>query len=391
MIPSVSSRYGGPVAALKAMASGLAAEGVSVVVATTDADSGAARLDVPVGTPVTSDAVYYHFKRTAQLYNVSLGLLGWLRKHVAEFDVVHIHALFTWSSTVAAFEAKRQRVPYVVRPLGVLNQWGMTQRRPLAKRLSFGAVESRILRGSACIHYTSDAERNEAALLGAAVRDHRSVVIPVPVQTLAAGDAALLQEKFPILRGGKVILFLSRLHPKKGIELLLDAFALVRKRHPDAVLLIAGDGDAACVESLRARRSAVEQGAQIVWAGHIDGALKASAFATASMFVLPSASENFGVAAAESLGAGIPTIVSPDVAISAEIAAARAGIVVERETKKIAQAINDVLASAVDLQTLVANGRQLVNERYSTTAVGRALVQLYRGVVSPVANRQSER
>lgn len=388
VIPSVSPRYGGPAAAVRTMAAALREQGVDVVVATIETEEPGAELATSAGVVRKVDEVEYHsFKRDAVRYNVSWGLFRWLREHVSEFDVLHIHALFTWSSTVAAREAQRQGVPYIVRPLGVLNRWGMENRRRFLKRVSFAMVEGKILRAAACIHYTAEAERAEAALLGESVTTHRSVVIPVPVAPREPGDPALLRAKFPMLERGPVVLFLSRIDRKKGLELLLDAFDEVRRSHPTAVLLIAGNGEPRYVAELRERATATGNNSQVVWAGHLDGALKASAFACASVFVLPSLSENFGIAAAESLAAAVPTILTREVALSAEVERGDAGIVVQRTPAELAGAIEVALSGSAAVQQMAERGRQLVRERYAPAAVARALRELY----GDVAEQRHER
>src|SRR5205807_1568625 len=120
------------------------------------------------------------FRREFEPYKISLGLTRWLNANVKQFDLVHIHALFSFSSTVAARIAREKNVPYIVRPLGVLNPWGMQHRRWLPKLVSFRLVELPILLHSAAIHYTSGAERNEAARLNHKLAGHESVVIPLP-------------------------------------------------------------------------------------------------------------------------------------------------------------------------------------------------------------------
>jgi glycosyltransferase involved in cell wall biosynthesis len=202
----------------------------------------------------------------------------------------------------------------------------------------------------------------------------------------------------------------------KGIELLLDAFAMVRERNKDVALVIAGEGEKAYVRELRERARRLQDGARripqsepatkngrptkegereyeqdyeyeydeenIIWTGHLSGEMKAAALAAADVFVLPSASENFGIAAAESLAAGIPTIVSEEVALSSDIRRYDAGVVVQRDAQQLAAAISDSLSNKERAAGLAANGRRLAEERYSPEAVGRALHELYQKIIT---------
>ena len=373
VIPSMSAKEGGPSFAAKAMAEALAGEGVQVTIATTGQEEttrqqdyettdhgpevrdqrsevtecGGASTSSELPAPCSMPPAQYRvvcFHRNFEPYKVSFGLARWLRDNVTKFDLVHIHALFSFSSTMAARIARRNNVPYVVRPLGVLNRWGMQNRRRIPKLVSFRLVELPILLNSAAIHFTSEAERKEAALLDARLAEHESAVIPLPIEQRAwskglataspanGGQGAESRQqfllRFPRARGKRVVLFLSRIDRKKGLELLLDAFAMVRNQQKDVALVIAGDGEEPYVRELkdRARRlghgaRSLEQGDKereedygIIWTGHLSGEMKAAALAAADVFVLPSASENFGIAAAESLAAGVPTIVSEEVA-----------------------------------------------------------------------------
>ncbi len=170
---------------------------------------------------------------------------------------------------MAARIACRNNVPYVVRPLGVLNRWGMQNRRRLPKLVSFRLVELPILLNSAAIHFTSEAEREEAALLDARLAKHESVVIPyrsskgpgakssprrvrpTADKELKAGSSFWL--RFRGRSGKRVVLFLSRIDRKKGLELLIDAFAMVREQQKDVALVIAGEGEESYVRELRER------------------------------------------------------------------------------------------------------------------------------------------
>ena len=378
VIPSVAAKEGGPSFAIKAITEALAREGVHVTVATTT--RGREREDASTERRGYSIVC---FRRKFEPYKISFGLTRWLRKNIAGFDLVHIHALFSFSSTMAARIARQHSVPYVVRPLGVLNRWGMENRRPILKRVSFRLVELPILLNSAAIHYTSNAERAEAAALDLHLAKHRSAAISLPIERAEPGDAEVFRARYPALKNHRIILFLSRIHPMKGIELLIDAFAMVREKNKDLALVIAGDGEEAYVRELRERGArSREQGAEIFWTGHLSGKMKAAALAAADVFVLPSASENFGIAAAESLAAGVPTIVSEEVALSSDIRRYDAGVVVKRDVQQLAGAISDSLSNKQRAAGLAANGRRLAEERYSPEAVGRALHELYQTIIT---------
>ena len=195
-------------------------------------------------------------------------------------------------------------------------------------------------------------------------------------------------KRWPQATGREVVLFLSRLDPKKGLDLLIDAFAELKQRRSNALLVIAGDGDEEFVRGLRERTEKRGIARDVVWTGFIAGADKISALAAANVFVLPSYSENFGIAAAESLAAGVPTIVTKAVGIAGEIQRADAGIVVPGNSAKLAEALRRVLSEPELAQRLSANGRKLAQERYSLEAMGSALCEMYRSVVSKTSGKK---
>jgi glycosyltransferase involved in cell wall biosynthesis len=389
VIPSVGRLRGGPSVAVRTIAQGLVNHGIVVDIATTD-DNGTGRLAVPLGQPVIEDGVtYWYFPRQIPFYTVSWPLSRWIDVHVEEYDVLHIHALFSFSATVGAFWAARRGIPYVVRPLGVLNSWGIRNRRPLLKKLSLRLIERRMLAHAAAVHFTSEQERCEAEL---ATPGTRSVVIPNPVASLGADEkqsAEPFLTRHPDLAGRRVVLFLSRVDPIKGLDLLLNGFARIRKVLPDAVLVVAGNGEESFLARLRAQAQQLGMQRDVIWAGFLEEAAKRAAFAAADVFVLPSYSENFGIAVVEAMANGLPVIVSDRVAIHHEVAQAKAGIVVRCDAYEVQQALVQILGSRSVRDQMARNARRLARE-YSPATVTQRLLEIYQSVArgsSPVREK----
>lgn len=370
VIPSLSPKDGGPSFAMPLIARGLKLAGVEADIATTVGK------DEP---RITHDGLsVFSFPRQTERYKVSLELSRWLSARVADYDLVHIHAVFSYASYSAARVAIKRQVPYIVRPLGVLNRWGMENRRRLLKRLSFQLIERRILESAAAVHYTSKQERREAEQSG--FRSN-AAVIPLGIDVSAfrsLPSASRFLEKFPRARDRNVILFLSRLDPKKGLPLLLGAFAEVHRRNPPALLVIAGDGDRQFVDGLRT--SAVQLGiaGDVVWTGFLAGDDKLSAMAAASMFVLPSHSENFGVALAEAMAAGLPCVLSDQIGLAEDVIEHQAGLVVPCEIAPLGAAMSRVIDDTDLRHRLSANARALAGSRYSLEGMAESLLKLYQ-------------
>ena len=380
VIPSMAISDGGPSRALELMERSLSEAGVSVTTLTTDHDliisgnsshasfaeprKASTRILVPVWS---------------SWYKVAPGLVTYLVRNIKSFDVLHIHALFSFPSTVAAWMARTYRIPYVIRPLGTLSEYGIQNRRRLVKKLSLPWIEGPNLRAAAAVHFTSIVEMEQAHSLGLAFR---GVVIPLGVEIDDLRPSKDLYAGYPGIKNRRVILFLSRLDPKKNIEALIDAFASRDELRRTSVLLVAGSGDPTYVSSLKARARLARLDDCIIWLGHLTGAHKSAAFAMADVFVLPSFSENFGIAAVEAMLAGLPCVLSPNVAVAREAAMAGAAMLAEPEPSAIAQAIVELLRQRGKKGPMGALARAHALASYSTAVAARRLIDLYADVSS---------
>jgi len=376
VIPSVSTVHGGPSHVLALLEQGLCAEGVSVTTATTDDDGPARRLEIDA--PLQGHGLRrIYFRKWFDFYKVAPAMLPWLWRNVRTFDVVHIHSLFSFASVAAGLMARGRGVPYIIRPLGTLSQYGLTQRRPWLKRLSLAVLESRILGHAAALHFTSEAEWEEAELINLPLR---GVVIPLAAQVEPRGDAQRLLQDYPVLVDRQVVLYLSRLDPKKNIEGLLRAVAAVRSQRGDVVLVVAGGGQPEYARSLKRLAQALGLEPNVVWLGHVGGARKAAAFAAARVFVLPSLSENFGVAGAEAMLAGVPCIFGQGVAIARDAKRAGASMTVTSEPDSIARALIELLADKPRQEVMGRRAREFAKREYSVQTMATRLVTLYRQI-----------
>jgi len=353
----------------------LTAAGVDVETVTTDDDGPGRHISKRMAEPIDENGVTrWYFPKQTEFYKFSLPLYRWMRREIHRFDVVHVHAVFSFASVAAAWAARRAKVPYVIRPLGLLNSYGMTQRRAILKSLSMRMIEGPLLRDAAAVHFTSEAEQREAESLGWPIR---SVVIPLGVEPFALPLPEMFLSLHPTLRHRRRILFLSRLDPKKNVETLLAAFATVRAECADVALIICGDGNAEYIARLKDLASRLDIADSVVWAGKVEGQIKHAALACADLFVLPSFSENFGIAAVEALIAGLPCVLSHGVAIATEVSAAKAGVSVEPTAEAVTDGIRLFMNDAARRTAAANQAKWLAEDRYSASAMGGKLVALY--------------
>jgi glycosyltransferase involved in cell wall biosynthesis len=376
VIPGIAPRYGGPSQAIREMCRALQSEEVEVLIATTDAD-GESRLGVETGKPVLYESVPTIFfpRQLSEAFKYSHLLARWLETNVNDFDVVHIHAIFSHSSLAAASACARHKIPYIVRPLGSLDPWSLRQRR-FAKKILFRMGVFKMLNGASAIHYTTLAEKQ---LAENALGLRCGVVIPLGVnQELFKAPAENVRELFPQLANSPYVLVLSRIHHKKNIESLLEAFSAVTKQgeYKEWKLVIAGEGEPDYIARLK--QLAFEKcGDSVIFAGWLDGTRKVVTLRGAELFALTSFQENFGLSVVEALACGVPVLLSARVNLCGEIEAARAGWVVNLEGDSLRQGLTEAMRDEHERVIRGAAGKKLVRSRYTWPAVAKQLKALY--------------
>ena len=377
VVPSVAARDGGPSAAVAGMCRALDEQGVPTLVVTTDAD-GAGRLDVPINETTTFAGMRVRFFpcQFSERLKYSGPLGAWVREHVTEFAAVHVHAVFSHASIAAGRASRRAGMPYVVRPLGSIDPWSLSQ-HPGRKRALMWLGARALLSGASRVHYTADEEQRRAE--GALPWLPAGVVIPLGIDEALFADTSMTDSRW---QGPAVVL--ARLDPKKGVDLAIRAFHQLVGRVPDRRLVIAGDGDASYVRELRALASDGPGADRIEFCGWVEGADRARVLGRASVFVLPSAQENFGLSIVEAMAMGTPVLVTRTVDLAARIAEERAGWVVNRSVESVADALSECLSNPSECRVRGARARRLA-ENYRWRHVGAQLKMLYAEMNSLVA------
>jgi glycosyltransferase involved in cell wall biosynthesis len=369
------------------MCRALRESGTTTLIAATDAD-GSGRLPVKTGEVQTHEGVpVIFFRRLAsESFKWSVELAQWLRAHVADFDLVHVHAVFSHSSLAAGRACRARRIPYLVRPLGTLDPWSLGRHR-MRKAILFRLGVNRLLAGADAIHYTSDEEQR-------LVEQQLSWLPPGAVVPLGVDDDLFAPNGRLIpVNEGRRLLVLSRLDVKKGIDLVIKAFHMLAadERSRGWTLVIAGDGDPAYVAHLQTLAQSGEARGRITFRGWVSGDERMALLRSASLFVLPSHQENFGIAIIEAMACNTPVVVSDGVNLAADIAKASAGWITERESGALRETLGAAMADRAELQRRGRSARQLA-ERYRWPHVCGRLLALYDEAVARRAGsgRQGE-
>jgi glycosyltransferase involved in cell wall biosynthesis len=373
VIPSIGPLRGGPSVAAVAMCRALADEGVACDLACTD-DNGPGTLDVPVGEWTVYAGVRTIFFRRkfpswppVREFQIGAGFGAWLRAHARGYDVIHVHALFSHMPSTAMSFARRSGIPYVLRPLGILEEYSL-RRSAWKKRAFLALFDAANIRGASAIHLTSRREDAVSVIPGPAQR----WIIPLGVES---PDATAACAGSP-----PQIVFLSRWHEKKRIETLIDALALLVGI--EWKLVLAGDGDPALAGRIRALVSARGLGDRVSFPGFVAGDAKWKLLESSDLFVLPSASENFGIAAAEALACGIPCVVTRHVALADEIGSADAGWISGDPADDLAETLRVALADRAERARRGKNAARLARDSFSWKSCAERLASGYRELVS---------
>jgi glycosyltransferase involved in cell wall biosynthesis len=387
IIPSISLVYGGPSQMVLGLSAALASQGIDVTIITTDSngDIGQIPLDVPLNQPIKQNGyqiIYfrcYPFRR----YKFSLSLLQWLNRNARQFDLAHIHALFSPVTTLAATIARGHNLPYIIRPCGMLDPADLQKKKQL-KQIYGTLLERPNLAGAAAIHFTSKEEARISERFGLGIIDKMPVpqdlIIPLGV-TAGLFTKRLRESQVPI------ILFMSRIEPKKGLDLLIPALESILALGIEFQFILAGsnpqDSDYETQIKVQIQNSSLAK--YTTMTGFVSGNLKNELLTNADLFVLPSYYENFGIAVAEAMAAGVPVAISDRIHIAEDIRQAEAGWVGPLEVGAIASSIKSALLDPQERQRRGLNGKEYAKKYYNWDAIAQQTIEAYQHILSSIA------
>lgn len=383
VIPSVPEVRGGTSQAVLDMVKALRADNIDAEIATTN-DNGNDLLDVPLQKCIEYKQVpvwfFHRFSpkaRSVREYAFSGQLTQWLWHNISTYQLVHIHALFSYPSTMTMAIARYKNLPYIVSPHGLLCEWSL-QQSTRKKQSYLKLIEQANLNHSQAIHFTSQQEQQEVSQLELSAP---SFVLPLGLTPpkLIPDARYRLRQRFNIPADEPVILFLSRLHYKKGLDYLIPA--LSQLTHHRFTFILAGNGTPdyeAQIQSLLISTGLCDR-THVV--GFVEGETKDILMQGSDLFALTSHSENFAVAVLEALTVGLPVLVTPGVALASVVSQHQLGYVPDLDVFAIANALDAYLSAPQAAKDMGNRARQLILEKYTWKKIVSQMQHVYTNIL----------
>lgn len=376
VITSLAAEWGGPPRVVIPLVEELATRGIECGVFAVDIPRNGSQL-----RPAGVETRLFPPGPLARWWKGHSGALGRaLRGALSGFDLVHIHEVWNYPHFAAWRSASRWSIPYVITPHGGLEPAAM-RFKPLRKHLYFWAVQRQILAGASALHAITETEvgrirslglKNPVAMIPNGVRLEEFDHLP---------DRAEFEVRHPALSGKVVLLFMGRLHPIKGLDLIADVFATIAKQRNDICLVIAGPDETGIRAGLEAKLAAEVASRRVIFTGLLRDRERLAAFARADIFVLPARSEVRGLVTLEAMASQLPVVVTQECGFP-EVGDAQAGLVVRSAQVDLISAITRLADDGTLRRTLGRNGRQLVERHFTWPSVADRMLSLYRSVLT---------
>ena len=383
IVPSISLVYGGPSQMVLGLSAALAAEGIEVTLLTTNTngDAGQPPLDVPIEEPVKQNGYkILYFRSLLPRYKFSLGLLRWLTNHAQEYDLAHIHALFSPISTAAATVARYSSLPYLLRPLGTLDPADLHKKKQL-KKIYGWLWERPNLAAAKAVHFTSKQECLISERFGAKTKD---LVIPLGVEL--SEDLPQLgktRKQLGISLEKPLLLFMSRIDPKKGLNLLLPSLEILLTEGLDFHFVLAGANPQApeYENQIQEKINTSRLAKQTTITGFVKGEMKLGLLQDADLFILPSYYENFGIAVAEAMVTGTSVVISDQVHIWEEVLEAEAGWITSCQVEDLTKTLRLALQDSQERKRRGLNAQNYALKQYNWQAIAQQIIQAYQNIL----------
>jgi glycosyltransferase involved in cell wall biosynthesis len=377
--PYIGINYGGIAKAVEGIAGGLANQGIDVDVITTDANN----LEK---IPIIRSQWISENKYRIRYFNCwhkndfvwSWSLIFWFLLHVREYDLIHTNTVFAPIVSLIHFFCWLLKVPYIVTPHGMLEPWALSYKAG-KKRIYYNLVERTLIQQANVIHVIAELEAKNLNYLGF----EHLVTVPNGIyrdEFINLPDADIFYQEFPTTQHKNLILFLGRIDPKKGLDLLVPAFAEIHQKFPETHLVVAGPdsiGFLSKVQDYFAQAGCLDA---VTFTGMLTGEIKYALLGVAKLYVAPSYSEGFSISILEGMAAGLPCIITTGCNFP-EAGTAEAAYIVDVNSQAIASALNHCLTNPQQAKQTGDRARELIMKNYTWDSAATKLIIVYEAII----------
>jgi len=375
IIPTLSPEHGGPSESVWRLVNGLSAGRLAdASLWTTDVDTSVKHIDQ---CQKQFPGVVFYRAMSRPVKEFSLEFAMDLSRGAPQFDLVHIHSVFNYISLVGASICLRKKIPYVISPRGMFQPWSLKQRQ-LIKKIYRRIFLDRHVRGAHGMHVTSDLEMES---LQCEFPSSRIVSIPNPLPSLGGAAGRPFLEQFPEFQNKRILLYLSRIHPKKGVGELLEAWRRVTDEFPAWHLVLVGPGRHTNVKQMQTSIMRLNLNQRVSWLGPLFGAERDEAYKAAQLFIQPSFQENFGNSIAEALASGCPVLTTCETPWKI-LQERQWGWWVPMSVESLTQSLREALAlPPEDLKARGEAAKNWIETECSVESVSRKMADWYRSLL----------
>lgn len=379
VITSINQDIGGPAVVVPAFAEILAEGGIDSHLLTLDYSHRGPQVEIDPQVCLHSYPTSLFSSKLGGISFEAAQQLDFLSCH--QLDIVHSHSLWLFLNFYARKAALKNNLPLIISPHGALEPWSLSQ-NSLKKRFVWSLCEYKNLKSASLFHATSKQEAQSIRNLGFG---QPIAVIPNGVSNellTSTGSRKKLETQFPKCKDKRWLLFLSRLHSKKGVDTLILVWKELAKYYPEWHLIIAGPDRSGYKSTLEGLAADIGVSESLTFTDLLAGELKLSALYNSDVFVLPTHSENFGIAIAEALGCGTPVITTKNAPWN-ELITTRSGWWIDDSRSSLLEALTEAMnLSESELSAMGQRGRELIIQKYSWNAIAKKLMQTYKWILN---------
>ncbi|MBE9213412.1 glycosyltransferase [Plectonema cf. radiosum LEGE 06105] len=373
--PYLGSNYGGPAKSVIELVRETGNQGVFVDVVTTNANTYE-NLSVPLNEWIYEKnyRIRYFACWNKNDLIISQSLNIWLFNHVIQYDLVHTNTIFAPLISFTHWSCQFHQIPYIITPRGMLEPWALSYKAH-KKYLYYNLFEKLALQQASAIQVLASSEAEQVKSLGF----QHSIVVPNGIhrhEFEVLTNPEMFYQKFPTTRNKNLILFLGRIDPKKGLDLLATAFAKVHNQFPQTHLIVAGPDS---IDFLPTVQNYFKQAGclnAVTFTGMLTGSIKQAALAAASLYVAPSYSEGFSMSVLEGMASGLPCVITTGCNFP-EASTASSAHVVDINADAIANALINCLKNPQEAQIMGMKARQFIFQNYTWEQAAKKLLKTY--------------